>query len=254
MRGTRHFVLTEAGRVLRDAADRLLRQAEETELLVSLALQGKAGRLRVGFGIATLSAGLGSLLRDYRARFPEVQVSLQDMSSPAQIAALENSEIDVGFVRLPLVHPNLAATTLFEERLVVAYPKTLIQARTYSCLSDFATHPFVALQPGVSTSYSDHFQRTCRAAGFTPRVVQQGAELLTLLYLVGAGIGVALIPQTATHMNVPHVAYLETGLDESRWQIGIARRHDREDLHLENFVSLALTRGGYGEENQSASL
>ncbi|MCA9781728.1 MAG: LysR family transcriptional regulator, partial [Candidatus Eremiobacteraeota bacterium] len=87
-RDTRHFALTPAGQVLLDSARSLVRQAELAERRVSLAFEGKAGSLRIGFGIANLSAGLGRLLRDFRVAFPEVRVELKDMSTPAQLKAL----------------------------------------------------------------------------------------------------------------------------------------------------------------------
>lgn len=239
-RDTRSFALTSAGEVLREAGQDLLNQARRAEYRVSLALEGKAGRLNIGFGIACLSAGLGDLLREYREQFPEVEVTLQDMPSPAQLQALEEQRLDIGFVRAPVTHSNLESTPIFQERLVVAYPAAYGAESGTGGLSRWALHPFVALQPAVSSSFHQHFLGTCRAAGFTPRVVQYTSELLTALHLVAAGIGVALVPQTASRMNVPDVSFAETGLTEAAWQIGITRHRDRREPLLDHFVALAL--------------
>lgn len=244
-RDTRSFALTTAGEVLRDGGRELLNQAQSTEHRVSLALEGKAGQLHIGFGIACLSAGLGDLLREYRERYPEVEVTLQDMPSPAQLQALEDRRIDIGFVRAPVTHSNLESTPIFQERLVVAYP-TGLENPAKAGLSHWSRHPFVALQPAVSSSFHEHFLSTCRAAGFTPRVVQYTSELLTALHLVGAGIGVALVPQTASRMNVPDVSFAETERPEAVWDIGITHHRDRRGPLLDHFISLALEFAGRG--------
>src|ERR1700691_2732868 len=81
VRGYRRVSLTPAGEILRDRARSLLREAEMAE------------------EIASLAAGLPDILTRFRQHFPAVQVSMRDMPTPDQIEALEQGDIDVGFVR-----------------------------------------------------------------------------------------------------------------------------------------------------------
>ncbi|MCA9795608.1 MAG: LysR family transcriptional regulator [Candidatus Eremiobacteraeota bacterium] len=238
-RDTRHFALTPAGRVLLESARALLHQAEQASRRVGLALEGKAGLLRIGFGIANLSAGLGALLREFRLAFPQVEVELQDMSTPAQLEALANEQLDVGFVRLPVTHPGLAAIPYLQERLIIAHPESIPS----QSLAGFAQQPFVATRKEISTTFRDHLLTTCQAAGFVPRIVQEASEVLTILHLVGAGFGVALVPQSCSVMTVPHVAYSDTGVAEASWSIGLVYRQGEADPLVDNFVSLALEVG-----------
>jgi DNA-binding transcriptional LysR family regulator len=213
--------LTAAGEVLRDAAARLLRDADGTEQAVRMAMAGRAGRLRIGFGIASLAAGLARIVRDFQESHPHVQLSLRDMSTPAQLAALEQGGIDVGFVRLPVDSPGIASAPVLSERLMLALPSSYEpEKRRARSLSAFKDSPFVIVTRAISTSYYDHVIRTCNAAGFSPRVVQEVTELFTALHLVGAGIGVALVPGTSMAMRVPHVRFADTGITEARWEIG----------------------------------
>lgn len=242
-RGGRSFNLTRAGLLLRDQAAGLLAQAERTERLVRLALSGHSGLLRIGFGIATLASGLGALLREYRRRYPEVQVSMRDMPTPAQLEALEREEIDVGFVRLPVANPDLFTLPLFLERLIVAFPSDS-RPPEESGLAPLAQVPFVAPLQAPSATYHQHIMQTCRAAGFAPKVVQEASELLTILHLVGAGLGFSLVPDSARAMHVPHVSFRETEVAECSWRIGVAwRRRDRLDPLVESFVALASSMG-----------
>src|SRR3984957_20768962 len=237
VRGYRKVALTPAGEILRDRARRLLREAEVAEQMARLAVSGKAGVLRIGFGIGSLAAGLPDMLMRFRQQFPEVQVFMRDMSTPNQIEALHQGDIDVGFVRLPVESAELVTLPVLEEMLVAAVPRgTSYRKGLYSLRNE----PFVSISRSVSVSFYDHLVQTCRAAGFSPRIVQEVNELFTVLNLVQAGMGVSLVPRSARLMRVPNVRLLDTNLAEARWRIGIAwRKVDQSDPLVRNFVSLA---------------
>jgi len=236
LRGYRRVSLTPAGEILRDRAQRLLREAETAEEIARLAVHGKAGLLRIGFGIASLAAGLPDILTRFRQQFPAVQVSMRDMSTPNQIEALEQGDIDIGFVRLPVERTDLVTVPVLEERLVAAIPQGMPYRKGLACLR---SEPFVVIARSVSASFVDHLVRTCQAAGFSPRIVQEAVELFTVLNLVRGGVGVSLVPRSANLMHVPNVRLMDTGLEEAKWQIGLAwRKSDPLDPLVRNFIRL----------------
>jgi len=243
IRGYRRVTLTPAGQILRDRARSLLREAEIAEQMARLAVNGKGGWLRIGFGIASLAAGLPGILTRFRHHFPQVQVSMRDMSTPDQIAALEQGDIDVGFVRLPAERAELVTVPVLEEVLVAAVPRGMSYRKG---LSGLRNEPFVVISRSVSASFFDHLVETCRAAGFSPRIVQEVNELFTVLNLVQAGLGVSLVPRSASLMRVPNVRLLDTNQAEAKWRIGLAwRKLDQADPLVRNFVRLArLPRNG----------
>jgi DNA-binding transcriptional LysR family regulator len=205
--------------------------------MARLAVNGKAGLLRIGFGIGSLAAGLPGILMRFRQQYPEVQVSMRDMSTPDQIEALHQGEIDVGFVRLPVESADLVTLPVLEEMLVAAIPRGMSYRKR---LSDLRNEPFVVISRSGSASFFDHLVQTCRAAGFSPRIVQEVNELLTVLYLVQAGAGVSLVPSSARLMRVSNVRLLDTNLAEAKWRIGLTwRKRDQSDPLVRNFVSLA---------------
>jgi len=237
VRGYRRVTLTPAGEILRDRAQSLLREAEIAEQMTRLAVSGKAGLLRIGFGIASLAAGLPGILTRFRQHFPEVQVTMRDMSTPDQIEALERGDIDVGFVRLPVERTELVTVPVLEETLVAAVPRGMSYRKG---LFGLRNEPFVVISRSDSASFFDHLVQTCRAAGFSPRIVQEVNELFTVLNLVRAGIGVSLVPRSASLMRVPDVRLLDTKLLEAKWRIGLAwRKVDQSDPLVRNFVSIA---------------
>jgi DNA-binding transcriptional LysR family regulator len=236
LRGYRRVSLTPAGEILRDRAQSLLREAEIAQETARLAVQGKAGLLRIGFGIASLAAGLPDILTRFRRHFPAVQVTMRDMSTPDQIEALEQGDMDVGFLRLPVERPNLVTVPVLEERLVAAIPQGMSYRKG---LAGLRHEPFVVIARSVSASFVDHLIRTCRAAGFSPRIVQEAIELFTVLNLVRGGVGVSLVPRSANLMHVPNVRLLDTGRHEAKWKIGLAWRNtDPLDPLVHNFIRL----------------
>jgi DNA-binding transcriptional LysR family regulator len=237
VRGYRRVTLTPAGEILRDRAQSLLREAEIAEQMVRLAVSGKAGLLQIGFGIASLAAGLPDILTRFRQHFPEVQVTMRDMSTPDQIEALERGDIDVGFLRLPVERAELVTVPVLEETLVAAVPRGMSYRKG---LFGLRNEPFVVISRSDSASFFDHLVQTCRAAGFSPRIVQEVNELFTVLNLVRAGIGVSLVPRSASLMRVPDVRLLDTKLPAAKWRIGLAwRKVDQSDPLVRNFVSIA---------------
>jgi len=244
IRRPRQLALTRAGEVFVGRARPLLRDAQLAADLFHGATRGEAGLLRIGFGIASLASGLPDLIQRFRNRFPGVQIAMREMSTPAQLDALENRTLDAGFIRLPVPVSavQLSAWPLFRDRLVVAVgPYSRKSPR--GGLKSFARAPFIAVARSSSASLYDHVLRTCSAAGFTPRIVQEVGELFTVLNFVRAGAGVALVPNSSKVLKVRRVRYVETGVSAAAWSVGIAfRKSCATDPVFSNFLSVVRQR------------
>jgi DNA-binding transcriptional LysR family regulator len=250
VRGYREVRTTEAGRVLALRGRLLLADMGGVLDETCRVVRGEGGLLKIGFGIAVILGLLPDVLLRFRARHPAVELRLRDMSTPAQIAALLREDIDVGFLRLPVDAAGLATRPVLRERLVAAIgPRTTW--RTKDGVRSLAREPFVVCARAASASYYDHVTSVCRAAGFTPTIVQETGELYTVLALVRAGIGVALVPRAAAGMRLPGIRFREVSLPQAQWDIGVAGRHDRpvEPL-VERFVDVAT---GFGRARSSSS-
>src|SRR5499425_2895802 len=237
IRKPRQLTLTRAGKVLVEHARSVIR---DTQLAIDVsrsALRGEAGLLRIGFGLPSLATGLPDLIQRFRIRFPRVQISMHEMSTPPQLDALGNRTLDLGFVRLPIPASEISSFPLSTDRLVIAVgPHAAKDSRKR--LKAFAREPFILVTRAASASLHDHIIRTCHGAGFVPKVVQEVSELFTLLNFVRAGAGVALVPSSCKAMNVPRVRYLETGIPAAGWKIGVAfHKSSTSDPIVRNFVS-----------------
>lgn len=239
IRRSRGMHLTPAGQVLQQRARQVIEDSESAERVTRLAMKGKAGTLRVGFGVATLARGLPNLIMRFRERYPHVDLSVRNMSSSDQTQALLERKIDVGFVRLPVRTEEIEALPILKERLmIVLSEQTPLDAK--AGLASLRDAPFIIPWRGDSVSFYDHVFRTCRAAGFTPRVVQEVDVFFTALNLVRAGLGVSIAPSAIQLMRVPQVKFAETGVPEAEWRIGIAwNRRSTRSVLAENFIQMA---------------
>ncbi|HTY85009.1 MAG TPA: LysR substrate-binding domain-containing protein [Silvibacterium sp.] len=231
--------LTPAGQVLVEHARPIIEDATSAERVTRLALKGEAGTLRVGFGIAVLARGLPNLMLRFRKRYPNVDLSVRNMSTSDQLQALSERRIDVGFVRLPVHSQEIATIPAVRERLMIV----LSEQATYDTRKGLAAlrhAPFILPWRGDSASFYDHVFRTCRAAGFVPRVVQEADVFFTVLNLVRAGLGVSVAPSAVQLMRVPQIRFAETRIPEAEWSIGIAwNRLGTRSTLVENFIQMA---------------
>jgi DNA-binding transcriptional LysR family regulator len=249
-RTRRKVEITEAGRVLLAGADKVLREDEAALSLAREAVLGRAGTLRIGFGIASVSEILPRTILRFRKTYSQVELKMRDMSSPAQIAALVEGNIDIGIVRLPIAHTELDSLPLFHEQLVVATSGSL-SYNSRQGLAALRNQPFVFFPRATSATLHDHVLGLCRRSGFSPTIIQEASELFTILNLVRAGLGVSLVPSAARRMGVPGVRFHDLGVAEAKWRIGIAwnRLSDKVEL-ISRFV--ATTRSVVRREKVSA--
>jgi DNA-binding transcriptional LysR family regulator len=136
-----------------------------------------------------------------------------------------------------LHRPELTVRKVLTERLTIATANNFRGALT---LANILQQPFIMIAREVSGTFYDHCIRLCGSAGFSPRVVQEAKDMFTLLNLVRAGIGVALVPGSAKKMRVNGVKFGHIRNREAEWDIGVAWNRLHESTLMKNFVEICL--------------
>lgn len=231
VRSRRKVVLTDAGKRFRPKATKLLQDAEDALRETQATMEGRAGTLRIGFGIASVSEILPRTILRFRRLYPEVELQMREMPSPSQVSSLIESRLDVGILRMPVTNRKLIGVPLYSEHLVLATPAGM-PYRPKDGINGFRNTGFIFVSPSVSKVFHDRVLSLCLRAGFTPRVVQEANEILTILHFVRAGVGVSLVPRSAVRLKVPGVRFHELGWKEPLWRIGIAWNRSSEKLLL----------------------
>ena len=195
-RTNRKVALTPAGGTFLVTARQVLASLEEGVAATRRVAQGIEGHLRLSFIHITPYAHVLDALRAFRAASPAVQFTLREASTQQQVEWLERGDIDIALLRAPgRSTPGLRFERLSGEDIVIALPLDhRCAGLTRVDLADLAGDDFVASSRELGQGFHDQLASLCLHAGFVPRVVQQARRLQTVLGLVAAGFGVALLP------------------------------------------------------------
>src|SRR3954470_13252187 len=196
-RSTRVVKLTHAGQVFFVEARSLLGAAVEAERRVKEADQGLVGTIRLGVIAPAANAWLAGVLRSFRQKFPGVQLSVFDLTSPEQLRRLRINELDAGLLRPPVGEPDLESIFVEKSEQVLAMPAghRLAKKRLLEWL-DFHNEEMVLIHPNAQHGYYDSFMAACAKAGAKPHPAQYAHDIQTKMWLISAGFGIA--PKTAT--------------------------------------------------------
>ncbi len=203
VRTNRNIRLTPAGAAFLAEAQDLLRRAEEAQNVARRTARCETGRLRIGFLHPVTGSMLPALIRDYRDRFPEVEVHLDLMSPDQQIAALTDNWIDVGMSR-PIPREQRKGffeRTLYEDTLALVLPTDHpLAGQRKIRLEKMKGEPFVQFHRVGAPCLADEVAATCRRHGFSPRIVTECNTMQTVVQYVESGLGVSLLPSCARYL------------------------------------------------------
>ena len=238
-RSRRAVALTPAGHALLPEARRMLVQASGLPELVRRAAGGEAGRLSLAFVSSADYSILPPFLRKYRAAFPDVQIVLQEATSDLQIDELLHARIDAGLLIPPLpdkARIELEYLPLLAEPLVLAVPSgTLKPGKDAIHLKDVPPLPLIIFPRQIAPSLHDAILGCFRSAGLTPEIGQEAIQMQTIVSLVSASMGLALVPQSVSNLMRPGVEYRALRDATPLVETGIAWRRDNDSPVLRGF-------------------
>lgn len=204
-RAGRGLRLTAAGRALLPRAEAALAELDAALDALAADTDPAAGRVALGF-LGTLGTeAVPRLLRGFRETRPRVRIELVQVPHAELLDRVRAGTVDLALTSPLPAEPGLAATALAEEELRLAVPEAhpLAAGGGPVDLAAAAGEPFLLFAPGYGLHAT--VLAWCRQAGFTPRAAFEGGETATLRGLVGAGLGVALLPHGP---DVPGVVQL----------------------------------------------
>jgi DNA-binding transcriptional LysR family regulator len=210
-RGTRPVQLTEAGRVLFEQAVQILERTDELRAMASRLRASQTRRFSIGFVGSALYGDLPALIRRFRALRPEVDVSLLEMTTLEQLAALKEGRIDAGFGRILFEDPAIHRQLLRNEKLVAALwgGHRLLARPGAVALAELARETLIVYPKAPRPSYADQVLSIFRERALKPQALHEVRELQTALGLVAAETGMCLVPVSVTRLRRDNVEYRE---------------------------------------------
>ena len=246
-RNRRKVNLTPAGELLLENAKKAIGHLEHTTNMVRRAGLGQAGVIRLAFtGSVPMREAFAQLLRTFRKSYPDVRFELQHMATGRQFEALAQDLIDVGILRPPASLARDRSVTqipIWRERLMLFVPvdHPLAASRVPVKMADLIDQAFVGVASTLGCGMQDHLITLCSGAGFVPRLEQEARELSTVLGLVAAGIGIAVLPECYLGMTGSSVVGLRIASDEAESRLVLALNADNASPLLRRFVDVACS-------------
>jgi DNA-binding transcriptional LysR family regulator len=217
-RGRHGARLTPAGELLLPDALDLLERSEAFDRRAVQVAAGDEGSLAIGFGLSAIDLAPRAVAL-FRTRWPGVSISLDDMSSAVQCERLLAGSLQIGFVRLP-VPAGLERLRLRKDRLALALPAGQDVPRDIGRWLD--DRPLVRLTPSRGPGLTAQINGLYAELGCHPQVLQEAADLQTVLALTAAGAGPSVVPQSAERIAPPELRLTPLPGRAAAWWIGAA--------------------------------
>lgn len=236
-RSSRSVSLTQAGVFFYPEAKRIIRLTETATDLARRVASGFEGSISVGFTATAAFDSLPQLVSLCMQRLPTVHLALKEFTTQQQLDALENGEIDLAFVRPLLGLPPLPSMLVSSEPLVLAmrdnHPLAQCSELTFGDLDRCA---FIGYSFD-SRYFSSLIDAHLLANSVRPVLVQQIGHIHSILPLVSYGVGVALVPRSASRLGVSGVVFRDIkSLLDKPVELHIVWREEGKKIPLLNRV------------------
>jgi len=244
-RDAKQIELTQAGQAFHDKARKILDDVEQAISQARYIGKGERGEIRLLHSSSVpLSPPLGPGLNDVLQMFPGITLDISQASSELQALEIEEGRADLGLARLPILrkHPHLLTLPLYEEKLVVAVAlQHRLAQRQKIAIAELQDELFVSMPHRDRGGLSYLVAERCIAHGFFPKVARATSRKASLLSLVNANFGIAIVPDSMRAIAVSGVAFIDLTEADFRSEVVLMYRRDAPTM-VSEFVDAFVKR------------
>jgi DNA-binding transcriptional LysR family regulator len=210
--------------------------------------EGTSGRLQISFVSTADYSVLPKLVRNYTELFPKVDVALTEATSDVQIEKLLGGKVDIGIVIPPPtgVFPKpLSYLPLLTEPLIAAVPESWVAAQTLPMPKGLLSPervvdaPLILFPRHSAPAFHDLVTGYIAAHDGTPQIVQEAVQMQTIISLVSAGMGIALVPASLRNLARTGVRYMDLAGDAPVLETGLAWNGENITPPVAHFLQIA---------------
>jgi DNA-binding transcriptional LysR family regulator len=238
-RSSRRVELTSAGRTFLQGAKKAISDLEEISRQTRRIGRAETGHLAIGFIGAQSHEWMPLVLRRFRQKYPDVEVTLTEMVPSAQLEALSTHRLDLGVVGAIDGKPpsGLKVECIVEEDPLVGVPSDHILAdRPFVRLQQLKDEGFILTSRENAPSYRSWLARLCQRAGFTPKVVQEVDRARTAVQYVAAGFGISIFGEHICRQPAPGVKFIPLRPSDQKIRYGVAWRQEPPEPLVHRFL------------------
>jgi DNA-binding transcriptional LysR family regulator len=240
LRNQRSVSLTDAGSRFLEEARRTLRQAERAELVARRAGRGEVGDVEIGYVSSASCTGLlARAIKQYRSSRPMVNITIHKMETSHQLEQLTEGRLDIGLLRPPARYPvGIAATIVARQDNLIVLPDDhpLAAAKQRIKPAALADEAFIAPSFEMEVGIYQHTAELARVGGFAPRLVARAPDFFTIVTMVAAGFGIAVVPQSCTCIQIPGIVYKQIAGQSRPAELAAAFRRDERAPAVKTFI------------------
>jgi DNA-binding transcriptional LysR family regulator len=233
VRNSRNVQLTAEGELLLKHARKLLTQYGTMAAALRQARDGEIGRLRLGFVSSAAISALPPVVRELRSRWPGIDLELREETTDAQIDLITTGALDVGIAREVRAVAGLSSTLLQNERLVLAvatgHP---LASRSSVALGELKGERFIAFPRDRISRLFDHIAALLHSADVEFVLAQEAVQFPTILGLVAAHLGIAVVPESLRAYTIPGLVYLDIRDTSAISRVSLICSNDMNDSPL----------------------
>ena len=210
-RNKRRIRLTHHGEQFLEDARSVLSLADKAVANMHKSLRGEIGTLNIGFFVGGTGKIFSAIIKEFRHRFPDVQVSLVELAPAMQHQALQAGTIDIGFTRAlqPPYAAFLHAEHFQTEPLYAVLPRSHRLAKKRNILiRELTDERFILNDRKYSPAVFDKVITLCAEAGFSPKIGATGSVSSGVIALVEAGEGLAILPHGSRILSSDELVYV----------------------------------------------
>ncbi|MBU2870636.1 LysR family transcriptional regulator [Colwellia sp. E2M01] len=242
-RSSRDVVITLAGEQLLKDANTILALTKQAKTQVKRAHNGQVGALNIAYLSSACLSFMAKLVRTYKLEFPQVHVTLFEMTVTEQIEALKSDRIDIAFTRpLPnsiedeFIHHNV----YFDKLVAIVHSNHYLASKEVINLTELKAESFILFNREEAVELFDEVIMMCKRACFSPNIVSQPLHMQTLLTEVAAGLGVAIAPYCVRKQYSEDCHFIRLENVDTQIPLEVQYKKSNNNSIVNNFVNIVL--------------
>jgi DNA-binding transcriptional LysR family regulator len=200
-RNNKRVELTEAGKFFQKEAQQIVEALEKASRQTKKIGDNVSGEFRIGYISSTFSGHITKLIKQLSDQYPYLKIKLYEVATAKQILALEQSKLDLGIIRGPIVSTKLSTSLWFRDSFSIVYNKNKITLHSEKELKKLKNERFIFFNKAYAPNYYNTLVEICSTFGFIPEVDHESNNVSSILQLVREGLGVSILPTNAVKNN-----------------------------------------------------
>jgi len=246
IRDKKRVTLTAAGIFLKGEIEFIINHLDITKKQLKHVAEGNFGELKIGFLGSAMQTVIPELLLKLRSNYPLIKTTLEELANKAQVNAVLNATLDMGFVRLARVPEELEMRTVLKDTFSLVLPKDhIISENTFKGIHQFAEEEFILFSQDYSALYFDTIMSICEDAGFSPKVSHKSVHAQTIFKLVENKLGIAIVPTSLQYGFEMGVKFIELLNIKQRAELSVIWKKENRNPTLKHCLNVVLSESTY---------